>query len=61
MISFGIGKGNEINEDFLKKIASNENDFYLIKVNLDAKSVSIVYIYQAAALTYKAAAQQAAC
>jgi len=61
MISFGIGKGNEINEDFLKKIASNENDFYLIKVNLDAKSVSIVYIYQAAALTYNAAAQQAAC
>ena len=47
IISFGIGKGTEINEDFLRKMASNEEDFHLADVNLNFKVASYVdeFIY----------------
>jgi tetratricopeptide (TPR) repeat protein len=44
IISLGIGKGTEINEDFLKKIASRKEDFHLVEVDLDFKSASYMYV-----------------
>ncbi len=48
IISFGIGRGVEIDEDFLREIASKEDDFHLAEVDLDSKLSTIIYepIYQ---------------
>jgi tetratricopeptide (TPR) repeat protein len=46
MISVGIGKGVGIDETFLKKIVSNEADFYLADVYLDSKVVPYEYKYR---------------
>jgi len=44
MNSLGIGKGTEINEDFLRKIASRKEDFHFVDVDLNSKSAPYVYV-----------------